>query len=275
MRTTRGVPRWLALAAALCAVAALSVPALAYKTGAEVLSGGGAESVSASYKAHDTVAQAPIGPVGESASYKGYDGFWMILPSTTTPVDGSFFASVTEDGTAMLRWTVAALYDIVGLNVYRATSEEGPFELLNEVPLDPESPGSYEDDSVWPETTFWYELRVVFPDGTEDVVIGSPAMVKTDGKLLLALYPASPNPFGDATTVRFDVPDHAGPVNLMIYNVRGQVVRRLVDEPMDRGRYERVWNGRDETGTPVAAGVYFTRLIVDGESERQKVMLLK
>ncbi|MFH1501883.1 MAG: FlgD immunoglobulin-like domain containing protein [Candidatus Eisenbacteria bacterium] len=275
MRTSRGVPRWATLAAVLVAVVFMSVPAFGYRVGAEVTSGGGGESTSPSYKAHDTVAQAPIGPVGESTNYKGYDGFWMILPSTTTPVDGSFYGDVGDGGAVVLRWTVSSLYDVVGLNVYRATSEEGPFELLNEEPLEPASPGSFEDTGVWPETTFWYELRVVLTDGTEDVVVGSPAMVKTEGKLSLALYPASPNPFGDATSVRFDVPDHVGAVSLVIYNVRGQVVRRLVDEPMDRGRYERAWDGRDDSGAQVAAGVYFSRLIVDDKSERQKMMLLK
>lgn len=275
MKATRGVPQWTTLAVVLVAVAAMSLPAVAYKIGAEVFSGGGAASTSPSYNAHDTVAQAPIGPVEESTSYKGYDGFWMILPSTTSPVEGSFYSSFTEEGAVVLRWTVASLHDIIGLNVYRATSEEGPFELLNDELLEPSSPGSYEDDSVWPETEFWYELRVVFPDGTEDTVIGSPAMVKTEGKLALALYPASPNPFGDVTTMRFDVPSHVGAVNLTVYNVRGQVVRRLVDETIDRGRYERTWDGRDETGTPVAAGVYFSRLTVGGKTERQKVMFLK
>lgn len=275
MRTTRGWSRWLTLAAALCAVAALAGSASAYKIAVEATSCGGEPSASASCRAHDTVAQAPIGPVGESASFRAHDGFWLSLPSINVPVEGSFFGSVTDAGTAMLRWSVASLSDVDGLNVYRSTAEEGPFELLNESPLEPESPGSYEDTTVWPETTFWYELRVVLLDGTEDVVVGSPAMVKTDGKLLLALYPASPNPFRGATTIRFDVPDHVGAVNLTVYNVRGQVVRELVDAPMDRGRYELAWNGRDDTGTPVAAGVYFARLVVGGRADRQKVMLLR
>jgi hypothetical protein len=273
MRTTRGVPRWLCLTAALCAVAVLSVPAFGYKVAADVVAGGGGHSTSPSYGIHDTVAQPPAGPIAESAGYRAHDGFWNVLSFAQTPVEGSFYGIVSEGGGVLLRWTVAELYDVIGLRLYRATSDAGPFELVDELEL--ESPGSYEDTTVWPDTEFWYELRVVLPDGTEDVVLGSPAMVKTGGSLLLSLYPASPNPFRGATTMRFDVPDHVGNVSITIYNVRGQVVRTLVDEQMDRGRYERAWDGRDDAGSPVAAGVYFTTLTVDGEVERQKAMLLR
>jgi hypothetical protein len=276
MRTMKGANRWLLLALTALAVLALAVPSAAYKRGAEVVSGGGAPSSSASYRAHDTIAQGPIGPRAEGASgTRGYDGFWLGLPSINVPVEGSFFGSVTESGTAMLRWTVAALHDVAALNIYRATSEDGPFDLLNSEPLELASPGTYEDSTVWPQTTFWYELRALMTDGTEQVVAGSPAMVTTDGRLVLTLYPARPNPFRDSATVRFDVPDHVGAVLITIYNVRGQVVRTLVDQPMERGRYERIWDGRDDSGSPAAAGVYFMSLIVDGKAERQKTMLLR
>ena len=57
-----------ALVVLLCLTAALltlSSPALAIKRGTESVNCGGAASQSASYKAHDTIAQCPIGPVGE------------------------------------------------------------------------------------------------------------------------------------------------------------------------------------------------------------------
>jgi hypothetical protein len=185
------------------------------------------------------------------------------------------FAALTESGTPVVRWTVGSLAGIAGFDVYRAIDEEGPFIKLNDGPVPAESPGSFEDTTTWPETTFWYEVRVLFADGTEDVIYGSPAEIRTGGRLALALYPLRPNPTSGLTTVSFDIPDHSGPVHLVIYNVRGQRVCTVVEGTVDRGRHERTWGGNDDQGGTVASGVYFARLSVDGRSDDQKVMVLR
>lgn len=250
-------------------------PAGAAKCVAEVVSCGGGPSASGSYRVLDTVGQGPVGATAECAGVRVRDGFWVCLPFIAAPVEGAYFGTLTTDGTPLLRWTVSSLYDIVGFNVYRSTSPDGPYECVNAHLLPAESPGSYEDTSVWPGTAFWYEVRAVLVDGTEDAVTGQPVMLETSGSLALMLRPASPNPFTSETTLHFDVPDHVGAVRLAVYNVRGQVVRTLVDAPFGRGRYELTWDGRDEAGQTAAAGVYFARLDVDGRQESQKMMLLR
>jgi len=257
------------------ALLALSSPALAVKRGTESVNCGGAASQSASYKAHDTIGQCPIGPVGEGGGMRIYDGFWLTLPSINVPVQGAVFAVLSDTGTPLVRWTVGSLAGLTGFNVYRAIDEEGPFQLVNETVLAPESPGSFEDTTTWPQTTFWYEVRAVFANGTEDIVYGSPAEVRTGGRLALRLFPLRPNPTSGSTSVSFDIPDHSGSVSLVIYNVRGQRVRTVVDGPVERGRHERSWNGSDDRGAPVASGVYFARLLVDGRADDQKVMVLR
>ncbi len=192
-----------------------------------------------------------------------------------TPVESSLYATATELGTVMLRWTVPSLTGIDGFNVYRATSRDGPFARANEHVIVPSTPGSFEDTDVWPETTFWYELRAVLSDDTEDMVAGSPASVTTGGRLVATLYPARPNPFTGETTMQLDVPNHAGHVRLAIYNARGQLVRRLIDGTVDRGRREIVWNGLDERGRHTSAGIYFVRLEVGGVTRTQKVAVVR
>jgi len=256
-------------------VLAFASPALAIKRGTESVNCGGAASQSASYKAHDTIAQCPIGPVGEGGGMRIYDGFWLSLPSINVPVEGAVFAVLSDAGAPLVRWTMGSLGGIAGVNIYRATNEEGPFELVNDSPLAAESPGSFEDTTAWPQTTFWYEVRALFTSGEEDVVAGSPARVTTEGRLALALHPLRPNPTSGSTSIRFDIPDHSGPAHLIIYNVRGQVVRTIVDGPVDRGRHEQNWDGADDHGRQVASGVYFARLAVDGRSSDQKVMVLR
>lgn len=257
------------------ALLALSSPALAVKRGTESVNCGGAASQSASYKAHDTIAQCPIGPVGTGSGIRIYDGFWLTLPSINVPVQGAVFAVLSDGGTPLVRWTVGSLAGLTGFNVYRATDQDGPFIKLNDEPLDAVSPGSFEDTATWPETTFWYEVHALFADGTEDIVYGSPAEIRTGGRLALTLYPLRPNPTSGSTSVSFDIPDHRGHVDLVIYNVRGQRVCTVVDGPIDRGRHERSWDGNDDRGRPVASGVYFARLLVDGNADDQKVMVLR
>jgi hypothetical protein len=259
----------------VCAVLLVASPALAVKRAVESVNCGGAASTSASYKAHDTIAQCPIGPVGEGGGMRIYDGFWLCLPGINVPVEGAVIASLTDAGMPIIRWTVGSLGGINGFNVYRSTEEEGPFALVNEELITPDTPGSFEDESAWPQTTFWYEVRAVFPDGTEDVVAGSPARVTTEGRLSLALYPLRPNPTSGASSISFDIPDHSGGVRLVLYNVRGQIVRTVIDGHVERGRHERSWDGTDDRGQHVASGVYFARLMVDGRSSDQKVMVLR
>ena len=254
---------------------ALASPAWAIKRGTESVNCGGAPAQSASYRAHDSVAQCPIGPMGEGGGIRAYDGFWLSLPNINVPVEGAVFAVLSDGGSPLIRWTMGSLGAVSGINIYRAIDEEGPFELVNEAPLEVASPGSFEDTTAWPQTTFWYEVRALYADGEEDVIAGSPARVTTEGRLALALHPLRPNPTSGSTSISFDMPDHSGPARLVIYNVRGQLVRTVLEGPVERGRHEGSWDGNDDRGQQVASGVYFARLLVDGRSSDQKVMVLR
>jgi hypothetical protein len=69
-----------------------------------------------------------------------------------------------------------------------------------------------------------------------------------------------PNPFNPSTTIAFSLKD-AGNVNLTIYDVAGRRVRNLVDEHRDRGVYKITWDGMNDSGSRVASGVYFYKMI--------------
>jgi len=90
----------------------------------------------------------------------------------------------------------------------------------------------------------------------------------------VTLSPNYPNPFGPATTIRFELPEPAR-VALRIYDVSGRFVRELADTEMAAGAYTRAWDGKDESGSPVAAGVYFCRIDAGARSETQRMVLIK
>jgi hypothetical protein len=85
----------------------------------------------------------------------------------------------------------------------------------------------------------------------------------------------APNPFNPSTDIAYSLPA-PGHVTLTIYNVLGQNVRTLVDEFQDAGHKSVVWNGRDNSGSTVASGVYFYHLKAGEKfSATKKMMMLK
>lgn len=73
------------------------------------------------------------------------------------------------------------------------------------------------------------------------------------------LFGATPNPFNPSTKLRFDIAQSER-VELSIYSLRGELVKRLVNQVFNSGSHEVVWEGRDDFGRNVSSGVYFARL---------------
>ncbi len=89
-----------------------------------------------------------------------------------------------------------------------------------------------------------------------------------------------PNPFNPNTTIKYTLPSVGDgqetlPTTLKIYNILGEVVRTLVNEPKSPGVYYELWDGKDDQGDQVASGIYFYRLRAGEFSETKKMVLLK
>ena len=105
------------------------------------------------------------------------------------------------------------------------------------------------------------------------------AMVSTDvardlAPLKLVLHPAYPNPFNPTTTIAYELPEPAQ-VTLTVYNVRGQLVRTLVNERQGAGPWTTAWNGTNQMGQAVGSGVYIYRLTAGDLQRSRKLVLLK
>ena len=88
------------------------------------------------------------------------------------------------------------------------------------------------------------------------------------------LGPNAPNPFNPSTSIAFGA-DKAGRVALRVYNAQGALVRTLVDKQLPAGAYRVGWDGRNESGRPVASGVYLYQLSAGGKNITRKMSLLK
>jgi hypothetical protein len=89
-----------------------------------------------------------------------------------------------------------------------------------------------------------------------------------------ALTSIHPNPFNPETTVEYFLAE-AHHVRIDIYDARGALVRRLVDDSMPAGSQRAVWNGVDDAGHPVSSGIYFVKLTSNLKTETRKIVLLK
>ncbi len=97
----------------------------------------------------------------------------------------------------------------------------------------------------------------------------------TPKALVNSLSQNYPNPFNPTTTIKYTIAER-GHVSLRIYNVAGQLVRTLVDEILAPEAVRPVtWSGVNDSGQPVASGVYFYRIVTSGFSQTKKMVLLK
>ena len=87
---------------------------------------------------------------------------------------------------------------------------------------------------------------------------------------------AFPNPFNPTTVVKYGIKERSH-VTLRVYNVAGQLVKTLVDEPQTprAGGFAVKWKGDNDAGNPVASSVYFYKLVTAGFSQTKKMVLLK
>jgi adhesin/invasin len=104
-----------------------------------------------------------------------------------------------------------------------------------------------------------------------------PMDVDDDGtKLLPGTFAlgAYPNPFNPTQTVMFTLPRKAA-VRLEVFNILGQKVRTLVNSSLPAGDHRVVWDGKNDGAQSMSTGVYFYRLMADGQYQTHKTMLLK
>ncbi|MEO0081106.1 MAG: FlgD immunoglobulin-like domain containing protein [candidate division WOR-3 bacterium] len=85
---------------------------------------------------------------------------------------------------------------------------------------------------------------------------------------------ATPNPFGSRTVISYALP-RAGNVSVMVYDEAGRPVRALEQGQREPGQYSVAWDGRSDSGEPVAAGVYFYKLSTGGASLSGKLTVVR
>jgi len=115
------------------------------------------------------------------------------------------------------------------------------------------------DGKVGQALYIWADDFTLLTSGQTDV------LEEQTGSNRVSFDVAGPNPSSGATTLSFSLPAMLK-IQLSIYDSRGRLVRRLSDESRGAGEHIVQWDGRDNHGQDVAAGIYFGRLKVTGQT---------
>jgi hypothetical protein len=127
---------------------------------------------------------------------------------------------------------------------------------------------------------------IVATDGENDVYAeNGPFTLTIDGSQLnineselipesFALHANYPNPFNPTTTISYDLPEQAQ-VTLGIYDLLGKQIKTLVNQSQDAGNRTAVWDGTDDLGRQVSAGVYLYQIEAGDFTQTRKMVLLK
>jgi hypothetical protein len=111
--------------------------------------------------------------------------------------------------------------------------------------------------------------RIFVITGGSAVAVGGP---DSDARETSALPATMPNPARDRVTMHLDLQE-AGQVSIQIVDASGRLVRNLLEGRMDAGVQAIEWNGRDNAGRTVPAGVYFANIETRrGSSARRLVV---
>jgi hypothetical protein len=114
-------------------------------------------------------------------------------------------------------------------------------------------------------TVMYMAVDLIPPVGNDDH-IQSPSIA--------TLKQNYPNPFNPNTKIIFYL-SRSDKVDLTVYNVRGQVVKTLLNENVKQGEHSIDWNGTDGSGNLLSSGVYFYKLSNGKFEQTRKMLLLK
>ncbi len=119
------------------------------------------------------------------------------------------------------------------------------------------------DEVVTTDELTYLDFQLVAITGTNDLPV-----------LITELHSNYPNPFNPITNISYSV-KKAGKVTLEVYNIKGQLVKTLVNDVKETGNYTTTWNGTDNSNKSVSSGVYFYKMKTGNYTATKKMILMK
>ncbi|MDP8201121.1 MAG: choice-of-anchor D domain-containing protein [Candidatus Tenebribacter burtonii] len=124
-----------------------------------------------------------------------------------------------------------------------------------------------------------YYVTAIYSDGQESESSNVVTIELTSSgngliPLVTKLHGNYPNPFNPSTSIRFDLAGDSD-VTIQIFNVKGQLIKTLIQEKISAGEHSIEWNGDDDDDRSIASGIYLYKLQADLQLFIRKCILLK
>lgn len=145
--------------------------------------------------------------------------------------------------------------------------------------------GTGSDEMVFYEVKSYYQPNGTFSVPATAIVTATPGGIveaRKDLKLpeIVQNVPTEfsvdsyPNPFNPETEISFALPEPSS-VRIIVSDMLGREIMRLVDRDYSAGYQKVTWKGTDGSGTKVGSGVYFCRIVATGQSGKQFTKVMK
>lgn len=237
----------------------------------------GTHSITASLAYHQS---STVNNINISPAAPSYEQDFTLI--NLPPPEGLQFEVFNDTGTVLLTWGEPndPVHQVLGYNVYKRF-DTGPFVKYQEVTASGPTL-TFVDEiplHMFGEYKYYVTAKYLNTEGepTNIVEFYFPYVSNDENEtpaLVTKLAQNYPNPFNPTTTISFDLAK-AGKVKLNVYNIKGQLVRSLVNDALNAGSHRVIWNGTDSRNRRVASGIYYYRLETKGYTKTNKMVLMK
>ena len=205
----------------------------------------------------------------------------------TLPVELSSFTAIpTAEYFVRLNWVTQSETGVSGFKIFRGRNNELAeatdmnvfIEAINTAST---QAYSYVDNALDGNGSYYYWLQNIDLDGGSRYYGPVTATVNQTGggetppiELRTGIEKIYPNPFNPQTNIRFSLVQEA-PVEVVIFNLRGQKVRNLLSAQKAAGFHNLEWNGLDNSGMPCSSGVYTVQVRIGTEVYSKQMVMSK
>lgn len=206
------------------------------------------------------------------------------LVPETLPVElSSFTVTATTENFAQLKWITQSETGLAGFYIYRNTVQELNSSIvvspiINATNTSMEASYNYVDQEINGNGTWFYWLQNIDMNG--NTAFNGPVRVTIDNTTtpviptVTQLNNIYPNPFKSLTRISYNTAK-SQKVSIDVYNVLGQKVRSLISDHKNAGTYHIDWNGKDRSGRPCSAGIYYIKMSAGEYQSTHKIVIIR